>query len=93
MNTDPDCFLNQMMEENGNNNFPEMTIPTYLEMATVAEYGQYRLKMKIEKHLQIDNFVQYDMRMFEEEELNLLENEYKNYLGFNIESLGKEMSL
>jgi hypothetical protein len=92
MNTDPEFFLNQMVNEN-NDRFPEMVIQTYLEMATVAEYGQHRLEMKINNHLKIDNFVQYDMRMFEEEELNLLENEYINYLGFDIKKLLKEMSM
>ncbi|MBF0450356.1 MAG: hypothetical protein HQK75_06620 [Candidatus Magnetomorum sp.] len=91
MFTDPDYILNQIAKDI--KKYPEMAIQTFLEMMTVSEYTQQSAKAKMTDSIQRNNFVHYEMTMFEEDELNILEKEYKNYLGFDIEQRGQKMNI
>jgi len=81
MNFDPESILKELtgMESN---KYPEMAIQTLLELATVTEYTHLKDKSR-EISGDQTYMLTYEMGMFEEDELSILENEYKNYLGFD----------
>ncbi|KPA09614.1 hypothetical protein MHK_010200 [Candidatus Magnetomorum sp. HK-1] len=89
MLTDAENIL-QQISENKSEQYPEMAIQSLLEVKTFLEYSQKREKKRLSDAMNI-NCVQYEMGMFEEDELNMLENEYRSYIGFN--SFLKEMSI
>jgi len=81
MNFDPESILKELtgMEFK---EYPEMTIQSLLELATITEYTQMKEKSLKDSGDQT-YMLTYEMGMFEEDEVSLLENEYKNYLGFD----------
>jgi len=87
MNFDPESILKELtgMESN---KFPEMAVQSMLELATVTEYTH--LKDKPRETTGDPNYMlTYEMGLFEEDELSVLEKEYKSYLGF--EKLGQQI--
>jgi len=62
--------------------FPEMAVQTLLEIKTYSDYAVKREQLRIPDDRQF-SCVQYEMSMFEEDELSILENEYKSYIGLN----------
>ena len=89
MLTDPEYILNQI-SENITDIYPEMTIQSLLEIQTFSDFTKKREKIRVSDDRNL-SCVQYEMSMFEEDELNLLENEYKSYICFN--SIVKKMNL
>ncbi|ETR69739.1 MAG: hypothetical protein OMM_09340 [Candidatus Magnetoglobus multicellularis str. Araruama] len=86
MNFDPESILEELTGEEAET-YPEMAVQGLLELGTVTEYIHKKEKTR-EKDI-IDNIytLSYEMGMFAEDELSLLEKEYRDYLGFsNIET-------
>lgn len=89
MNFDPETILKELTGLESKE-YPEMVVQSLLELATITEYTHFK------EHLREDSSDQtymltYEMGLFEEDELSMLENEYKNYLGFD--RLEKQLKL
>jgi hypothetical protein len=81
MNFDPETILQELtgMELK---KYPEMVIQSLLELATITEYTHLKENLRNVPGDQA-YMLTYEMGLFEEDELSMLENEYKNYLGFD----------
>jgi hypothetical protein len=81
MNFDPQTILQELtgMELN---KYPEMAIQSLLELATITEYTHLKENTREVSDDQT-YMLTYEMGLFEEDELSMLEDEYKNYLGFD----------
>jgi len=81
MSLDPEYILNELSKlETGK--FPELAVQTLLELATITEYTHLKEGTRDKSH-ENPCTVKYEMGMFTEDELNILESEYKSYLGFD----------
>jgi hypothetical protein len=81
MNFDPETILQELtgMESN---KYPEMAIQSILELATITEYTHLKEDSR-EVTGEQTYILTYEMGLFEEDELSILEKEYKKYLGFD----------
>jgi len=81
MNFDPESIL-QELTGMALNEYPEMAIQSLLELATITEYTHLKDKT-IDITREPTYMLTYEMGLFEEDELSMLEKEYKNYLGLD----------
>lgn len=81
MNFDAESILREItgMELN---KYPEMAIQSLLELATITEYTHLKENTRDFSSEQL-YMLTYEMGLFEEDELLMLENEYKSYLGLD----------
>jgi len=81
MNFDAESMLKELTGLESTK-FPEMSIQTMLELVTITEYTHLKEKTRKLSGDQL-YMLTYEMGLFEEDELSVLENEYKNYLGLD----------
>jgi hypothetical protein len=81
MNFDPESILQELTGK-ALKEYPEMAIQSLLELVTITEYTQFKEK-SIDMTREPTYMLTYEMGLFEEDELSILEKEYKNYLGFD----------